>query len=143
MSGHGSRAGPADYTTLAVIDGDARGMRSSDYAAVVRAADGFRIAGLVSQPGGVYVAPGVHAIAVRNASGSRWSWGFAGADGASATLLDAGARQDPPAWGCCPSPRRPGELLTRGDVSHVHADRAAAERTSSPRWLGSFGVGVR
>ena len=71
MSGHGSRAGPADYTTLAVIDGDARGMRSSDYAAVVRAADGFRIAGLVSQPGGVYVAPGVHAIAVRNASGSR------------------------------------------------------------------------
>ena len=31
-------------------------------------------------------------------------------------------------WGCCPSPRRPGELLTRGDVCHVHPDRAAAER---------------
>ena len=32
------------------------------------------------------------------------------------------------AWGCCPSPRRPSELLTRGDVYHVHADRAAAEQ---------------
>ena len=32
------------------------------------------------------------------------------------------------AWGCCPSPRRPGELLTRGDLCHVHADHAAAER---------------
>ena len=31
-------------------------------------------------------------------------------------------------WECCPAPRRPGELLTRGDVCHVHADRAAAER---------------
>ena len=31
-------------------------------------------------------------------------------------------------WGCCPALRRPGELLTRGDVCHVHADRAAAER---------------
>ena len=30
--------------------------------------------------------------------------------------------------GCCPAPRRPGELLTRGDVCHVHADRAEAER---------------
>ena len=32
------------------------------------------------------------------------------------------------AWGCCPAPRHPGELLTRSDVCHVHADRAAAER---------------
>ena len=32
------------------------------------------------------------------------------------------------AWGCCPAPQRPGELLTRGDVCHVHAGRAAAER---------------
>ena len=31
-------------------------------------------------------------------------------------------------WGCRPALRRPGELLTRGDVCHVHADRAAAER---------------
>ena len=31
-------------------------------------------------------------------------------------------------WGCCPRRGRPGELLTRGDVCHVHADRAAAER---------------
>ena len=32
------------------------------------------------------------------------------------------------AWGCCPSPRRPGELLTRGDVCHVvHALGAAPE----------------
>ena len=31
-------------------------------------------------------------------------------------------------WGCCPAPRRPGELLTRGNVCHVHADRAAAEQ---------------
>ncbi len=31
-------------------------------------------------------------------------------------------------WGCCPAPRRPGDLLTRCDVCHVHADRAAAER---------------
>ena len=30
---------------------------------------------------------------------------------------------------CCPALRRaPGELLARGDVCHVHADRAAAER---------------
>lgn len=72
------------YTTLAVIDGDARGMRSSDYAVVLRAVDRLRIAGLVSPPDGVYVAPRVHASAVRNASGSCWSWGFAGADGASA-----------------------------------------------------------
>ena len=27
-------------------------------------------------------------------------------------------------WGCCSALRRPGELLTRGDVCHVHADRA-------------------
>ena len=32
------------------------------------------------------------------------------------------------AWGCFPATRRPGELLTRSDVCHVHADRAAAER---------------
>ena len=32
------------------------------------------------------------------------------------------------AWRCCPAPRHPGELLTRSDVCHVHADRAAAER---------------
>ena len=31
------------YTTLAVIDGDARGMRSSDYAVVLRAVDRLRI----------------------------------------------------------------------------------------------------
>ena len=31
-------------------------------------------------------------------------------------------------WGCCPAPRCPGELLTRGDVYHVHASRAEAER---------------
>ena len=30
--------------------------------------------------------------------------------------------------GCCPAPRCPGELLTRGDVYHVHASRAEAER---------------
>ena len=30
--------------------------------------------------------------------------------------------------GCCLEPRRPGELLTRGDVCHVHAGRAEAER---------------
>ena len=32
------------------------------------------------------------------------------------------------AWGSCPAARHPGELLTRSDVCHVHADRAAAER---------------
>ena len=31
-------------------------------------------------------------------------------------------------WGCCPARRRPGELLTRGDLCHVHAARAGAER---------------
>ena len=31
-------------------------------------------------------------------------------------------------WGCCAARRRPGELLTRGDVCHVHADRGEAER---------------
>ena len=43
--------------------------------------------------------------------------------GGSADELEAGA-----AWGCCPEPRRLGELLTRGDICHVHADRAGAER---------------
>ena len=37
--------------------------------------------------------------------------------------IEAGA-----AWGCCPEPRRLGELLTRGDICHVHADRSEAER---------------
>ena len=31
-------------------------------------------------------------------------------------------------WDCCAARRRPGELLTRGDVCHVHADRGEAER---------------
>ena len=82
------------YTTLAVIDGDARGMRSSDYAVVLRAVDRLRIAGLVSPPDGVYVAPRVHASAVRNASGSCWSWGFAGADGAEAPVAACGGAPD-------------------------------------------------
>ena len=54
----------------------------------------------------------------------------AGAVGPAAILgdgLEAGPMTTA-AWGCCPSPRRPGELLTRGDVCHVHPDRAAAER---------------
>ena len=44
-------------------------------------------------------------------------------DGGSVDGIEAGAT-----CGCCPAPRRPGELLTRGDVCHVHADRAEAER---------------
>ena len=90
------------YTTLAVIGGDARGMRSSDYAVVLRAVDRFLIAGLVSPPDGVYVAPRVHASAVRNASGSRWSWGFAGADGASPMALRGGLRLDSGGGGVLP-----------------------------------------
>ena len=31
-------------------------------------------------------------------------------------------------WGVSTARRRPGDLLTRGDVCHVHADRVAAER---------------
>ena len=31
-------------------------------------------------------------------------------------------------WGVSTAPRRPGDLLTRGDVCHLHMDRAAAER---------------
>ena len=31
-------------------------------------------------------------------------------------------------WAVSPWRRRPGELLTRGDVCHLHVDRAAAER---------------
>lgn len=31
-------------------------------------------------------------------------------------------------WAISPVRRRPGELLTRGDVCHLHGDRAAAER---------------
>ena len=51
-----------------------------------------------------------------------------GEDGGGAVDgLEAGPMTDA-TWGCCPAPRRPGELLTRGDVCHVHADRAAAER---------------
>ena len=52
-------------------------------------------------------------------------------------------------WGgCCPAPRRPGELLTRGDVCHVHADRAAAERCgvllpARPSWSDSMRFGPR
>ena len=30
-------------------------------------------------------------------------------------------------WAVSPSPRRPGELLTRSDVCHLHADRSSAE----------------
>ena len=32
------------------------------------------------------------------------------------------------AWAVSSTRRRPGELLTRGDVCHLYADRAAAER---------------
>ena len=32
------------------------------------------------------------------------------------------------AWAISPVRRRPSELLTRGDVCHLHADRAGAER---------------
>ena len=39
-------------------------------------------------------------------------------------------------WGCCPAPRRPGELLTRGDACHPHADRAGADRCGRRRPLG-------
>ena len=31
-------------------------------------------------------------------------------------------------WGVSTAPRKPGDLLTRGDVCHLHMDRAAAER---------------
>ena len=31
-------------------------------------------------------------------------------------------------WAVSPARRRPGDQLTRSDVCHVHADRAAAER---------------
>ena len=31
-------------------------------------------------------------------------------------------------WGVSTARRRPGDLLTRGDVCHVHGTRAAAER---------------
>lgn len=31
-------------------------------------------------------------------------------------------------WATSPSTRRPGELLTRGDVCHLHADRGEAEQ---------------
>ena len=53
------------------------------------------------------------------------------------------------AWGCCPAPRHPGELLTRSDVCHVHADRAAAERCgvllggARPSWSGLTRSGPR
>ena len=54
----------------------------------------------------------------------------AGAVGPAAILvdgLDAGP-MTAATLGCCPALRRPGELLTRGDVCHVHADRAATEQ---------------
>ncbi len=31
-------------------------------------------------------------------------------------------------WAVSPTRRRPGELVTRGDVCHLHADRESAER---------------
>ena len=31
-------------------------------------------------------------------------------------------------WGVSTARRRPGDLLTRGDVCHLHADRDGAER---------------
>ena len=51
-------------------------------------------------------------------------------------------------WGCCPAPRRPGELLTRGDVCHLHTSRAVAERwgvllAARPIWSGSMRSGPR
>ena len=52
-------------------------------------------------------------------------------------------------WGCCLATRGLGELLTRGDVCHVHADRAAAERCgvllggARPSGSGSMRSGPR
>ena len=34
----------------------------------------------------------------------------------------------PDVWAVSATPRRPGELVTRGDVCHLHRDRDAAER---------------
>ena len=55
-----------------------------------------------------------------------------GEDGGPATTTAA-------TWGCCPALRRPGELLTRGDVCHVHADprsTASRGRCRAPRAAG-------
>ena len=52
-------------------------------------------------------------------------------------------------WGCCLATRGLGELLTRGDVCHMHADRAAAERCgvllggARPSGSGSMRSGPR
>ena len=50
-----------------------------------------------------------------------------GEDGGAVDGIEAGPMTRA-TWGCCPAPRRRGELLTRGDVCHAHADRAEAER---------------
>ena len=34
----------------------------------------------------------------------------------------------PDVWAVSATPRRPGELVTRGDVCHLYRDRDAAER---------------
>ena len=36
-------------------------------------------------------------------------------------------------WGVSTARRRPGDLLTRGDVCHLHADRDGAERCGAAR----------
>ena len=75
----------------------------------------------------------------------------AGAVGPAAILvdgLDAGP-MTAATLGCCPALRRPGELLTRGDVCHVHADRARdltvrrGYSAARPSWFGSMRSGPR
>ena len=43
-----------------------------------------------------------------------------GEDGGAVDGIEAGPMTRA-TWGCCPAPRRRGELLTRGDVCHAHA----------------------
>ena len=51
-------------------------------------------------------------------------------DGGFATpeIRSAGARAGVMTWGVSTARRRPGDLLPRGDVCHLHADRDGAER---------------
>ena len=89
--------------------------------------------------GGVVVEPGHAEVGVRVAQMRQLGVG---------APLEAGP-MTAATWGCCLATRRLGELLTRGDVCHVHADRAAAERCgvllggARPSGSGSMRSGPR
>ena len=95
--------------------------------------------------GGLHAAPRTGA---KGPSAAQAQTGTARVELADADRLEAGP-MTAATWGCCLATRGLGELLTRCDVCHVHADRAAAERCgvllggARPSGSGSMRSGPR